>query len=65
MVYYIVSGLFLMFFWCHCMAINNVIVQYNSGLLPDTIPGTVYPMLFSSGNPLKWHEEVLYFFAAF
>ena len=35
-VYYIVSGLFLMFFWCPCMAIN-VSVQYNSGLLPDII----------------------------
>ena len=32
MVYYIVSGLFLMFFWCPCMAIN-VNVQYNGGLL--------------------------------
>ena len=36
MVYYIVSGLFLMFFWCPCMAIN-VSVQYNGGLLPDII----------------------------
>ena len=27
MVYYIVSGLFLTFFWCRCMAIN-VNVQY-------------------------------------
>ena len=36
MVYYIVSGLFLMFFWCPCMAIN-VNVQYNGGLLPDII----------------------------
>ena len=37
MVYYIVSGLFLMFFWCPCMAIN-VSVQYNNGgLLPDII----------------------------
>ena len=33
MVYYIVSGLFLLFFWCPCMAIN-VSVQYNGGLLP-------------------------------
>ena len=34
MVYYnnIVSGLFLMFCWCPCMAIN-VSVQYNDGLL--------------------------------
>ena len=35
-VYYIVSCLFLMFFWCPCMAIN-VNVQYNGGLLPDII----------------------------
>ena len=36
MVYYVVSGLLLMFFWCPCMAIN-VSVQYNGGLLPDII----------------------------
>ena len=36
MVYYIISGLFLMFFWCPCMAIN-VNVQYDDGLLPDII----------------------------
>ena len=36
MVYYIASGLLLMFFWCLCMAIN-VNVQYNGGLLPDII----------------------------
>ena len=36
MVYYIVSGLFLLFFWCPCMAIN-VNLQYNGGLLPDII----------------------------
>ena len=37
MVYcYIVSVLFLLFFWCPCMAIN-VSVQYNGGLLPDVI----------------------------
>ena len=41
MVYYIVSGLFLMFFWCPCMAIN-VNVQYNGGLLPDIILLTQY-----------------------
>ena len=34
MVYYIV--LFLLFFWCPCMAIN-ISVQYNGGLLPDII----------------------------
>ena len=37
MVYYIVSGLFLLFFWCPCMAIINVSAQYNGGLLPDII----------------------------
>ena len=37
MVFYIVSGLFLMFFWYPCMAVN-VNVQYNGGgLLPDII----------------------------
>ena len=35
-VYYIVSVLFLLFFWCPCMAIN-VSVQYNGGLLPDIL----------------------------
>ena len=35
-VYYIVSGLFLMVFWCHRKAIN-VNVQHNGGLLPDII----------------------------
>ena len=41
------------------MAIN-VSVQYNGGLLPD-IYYTVEPMLLlvPSGNPFKWHEEVL------
>ena len=33
---YFVSVLFLLFFWCPCMAIN-VSVQYNGGLLPDII----------------------------
>ena len=36
-VYYVVSVLFSMFFWCPCMAINNVNVQYNGGLLPYII----------------------------
>ena len=36
MVYYIVSVLILLFFWCPCMA-SNVSVQYNGGLLPDII----------------------------
>ena len=58
MVYYIVSGLlFLLFFWCPCMAIN-VSVQYN-GASPRHYY-TADPMLFPSGNPFKCHEEVLY-----
>ena len=36
MVYYFASVLFLMFFWCPCMAID-LNVQYNGGLLPDII----------------------------
>ena len=57
-VYYIVSGLFLMFFWCPCMAIINNVnnVHYNGGLLPDIIL-LIDPMLFASGNPFKCHEE--------
>ena len=35
-VYYIVSGLLLLFFWCPFVAIN-VNVQYNGGFLPDII----------------------------
>ena len=37
MAYDIISVLFLLFFWCPCMAINNVSVQHNGGLLPDII----------------------------
>ena len=58
MVYYIVSGLFLMLFWCPCMAIN-VNVQYNGGLLPDIIL-FVDPMLSASRNLFKRHEDILY-----
>ena len=36
MMYYIVFVLFLLSFWCPCMAIN-VSIQYNGGLLPDII----------------------------
>ena len=36
MVYYIVPVLFLLAFWCPCMAIN-VSIHYNGGLLPDII----------------------------
>ena len=41
MVYRIVSGLFLLFFWCPCMAID-VNVQYNDVLLPGIILLTQY-----------------------
>ena len=37
MMYYIVFVLFLLFFWCSCMAINVINIQYNGGLLPDII----------------------------
>ena len=53
---YIVSGLvFLMFFWCPCMAIN-INVQYG-GLLPDII---LLTQCYLSGNLFKCHEDVLY-----
>ena len=59
-VYYIVSGVLLMFFWGLCMAINVVSVQYNVGLLPVIILLT-QTMLFPSGrNRFECHEEVLY-----
>ena len=51
MVYYIVSGVLLMFFWCPCMAIN-VSVQYNGGLLPDII------LLFDPCNVISIGEPV-------
>ena len=57
MVYYIVSGLFLMFFWCPCMAIN-VNVKYNGGLLPDIILLT--QCYLHRRTCLKYHEEILY-----
>ena len=51
MVYYIVSGVLLMFFWCPCMAIN-VSVQYNGKFLPDIIL-TVDPInVISIGEPV-------------
>ena len=52
MVYYIVSVLFLMFFWCPCMAIN-------AKRWASPRHYTVDPMLFPSGNPFKCHEEAL------
>ena len=36
-MYYMVPVLFSMSVWCPCMAINNVGVQYNGGLLTDII----------------------------
>ena len=57
MMYYIVSVLFLLSFWCSCMAIN-VSIQYIGGLLLDIV--SVDPILSPSGNPFKGHEEVMY-----
>ena len=38
MVYYSsVPVLLLLAFWCPCMTIDNVSIQYNGGLLPDII----------------------------
>ena len=38
MYYHIVFVLFLLSFWCPCMAINvSIVLQYNGGLLPDII----------------------------
>ena len=51
MVYYIVSVLFVLSFWCPCMAINVVSVQYNGGFSSTLY--TVDLMLFPSGNPFK------------
>ena len=51
-VYYIVSVLlFLLFFWCLCMAINVSVQQYNGGLLPDIILLT--RSYFHRGTPLN------------
>ena len=57
MVYYIVSDLFLMFFWCPCMAINVKNVQYHGGFSPILYCG---PNVICIGNLFKCHEEVLY-----
>ena len=49
--------LFVKVFWCPCMAIYVVNVQYNGGLLPDIVDPMLLP---SSGNPFKCHDEVLF-----
>ena len=59
MVYYIVSGLLLMFFRCPCMAIN-VNVQYNDGFLPDIILWTQCYLHRGTCLNAMCHEEVLY-----
>ena len=57
MGYYIVSGLFLTFFWCPCMAINcKCTVQRWASPRHYTVD----PMLSAWGNLFKCHEEVLY-----
>ena len=47
----------LVFVRCPCMAIN-VSVQHNDGLPPGIMLLT-QSMLLPSGNPFKYHEEVL------
>ena len=42
---------------CPCTAINVVSVQHNAGFLPGII---LHPMLRSSENPFRCHEEVLH-----
>ena len=52
MVYYIVSGLLLMFFWCPCMAIY---VNVHGGFLPDIILWTqCYLHRGTCLNAMKW-----------
>ena len=40
-----------LFFWCPCMAINNVSVQYNGELLPDIILLT-HNVITTIGEPV-------------
>ena len=69
MVYYTVSVLFLLFFWCPCMAIN-VSVQYNGGLLPDIILltqgyyhwGTRLNTMYCSGFVFTAYVIVYYYY---
>ena len=51
MVYCIVSVLFLLFFWCPCMAISVSEHQYNGGVLPDIILLT--QCYFHLGEPVE------------
>ena len=54
-VLHCLCGLFLLFFWFPCMAIN-LNVQYNGGLLPDIILLCVYvffPLLGREFDPGK------------
>ena len=56
--------LFLLFFWCACMAINNVNVQYNNGgLLPYIILLT--QCYYHKETRLKAIKRFLYLFAAY
>ena len=56
--YYIVSGLFLLFFWCPCMA-SNVRVQYNGGFLLDIILLT--QCYYHRGTRLNAMKRFFYF----
>ena len=49
MVYYVVSVLFLLFFWCPCIAIN-VSVQYNDVGFSPTL--YFWPNVISIGEPV-------------
>ena len=45
---------FLLFFWCPCMAINVVSVQYNGGLFPDsTVDSMLLPHRGTRLNVMK------------
>ena len=48
----IVPVLFLLAFWCPCMAIN-VSIQYNGGLLPDTLLTQCYLIRGTRLNAMK------------
>ena len=53
-ILYIVSFFLLLFFWCPCMAINVVSVQYNGGLFPDsTVDSMLLPHRGTRLNVMK------------
>ena len=50
------SFVLVIYFWCTCVAINNVIVQCNGGFLYDITVDTI--MLLPLANTIKFHEKV-------